>query len=361
VSGLAGSALAKTMTEIAQEPNINALCNYQMDSGLTAHVEAGAAWLSNQGLSHANPDDVVITNGSQHGIMVALMTIAKPGDTILVDPLTYPGITHLAQTLGYHLVTVEGDEFGMAADALSEACRRHAPSVLYLMPSMQNPTSTYMSVDRRGEIAQVAKSYGLFVIEDDCWGPLIQSNAPHIANLIPDQTFFLASFAKTIAGGIRIGYILAPPRMRDKLKAAVRLTCWMPAPLMAEVARRWIYDGTAERLINWQRDQINERLTTFLKYMKNHPVNHIPGSLNLWLPLPEPWTAREFKARAEDAGVQVLPAEAFAVERHKSTYKIPQAVRIGIGRPQSLDDIITGATKIARLLDHTPEDNFNVL
>ena len=357
VKGQAGKYLAKIMADISLEPNIDALCNYQLNTGMDVHVEAGATWLTYLGLENAHTDNIAITNGAQHGIMVSLMAVSSPGDTILVDPLTYPGVIHLAKKLGYRLETVANDEHGMIPDALDEACRRHAPSVLFLMPTLQNPTVTSMPTDRRLEIAKIVKKSGLFVIEDDSWGPMVDTNAPQMANLIPDQTFYLTSFSKCIAGGMRIGYVLGPPRLSDRLRAAVRMTCMMPAPLMAEIIRRWIMDGTTQELITWQRAQVDKRSTAALNSLKGHQVNYYPGSHLIWLSLPEPWTAREFKSQAEDRGIIVISADTFAIDRLKA----PQAVRIGIGHPENIEAIIKGANKLADILEQGPEDSFNVI
>ncbi len=357
IQGMVGKVLSETLADISREPNIDALCNYELNTGLESHIEAGANWLSSQGLNNAKPDNIAITSGAQHGVLVSLMSAANPGDTILVDPLTYPGITNLARKLGYRLETVRGDEDGMLPEALSEACRRHAPSVLYLMPNLQNPTATSMPTDRRHQIAAVAEKFGLFVIEDDIWGPLVKSNSPYIANILPEQTFYLSSFSKCIAGGIRIGYALAPRRLNERLRSSVRMTSWMAAPLMAEIARRWITNGKVTELIKWQRDQIDERSQAVLACLKDYKTNHYPGSHHIWLHLPEPWTARDFKNQAQDRGVVVIGADAFAVERNKA----PEAIRIGIGRPDTLYEVMQGASRLADILDQGPEDNFNIL
>jgi len=229
------------------------------------------------------------------------------------------------------------------------------------MPHSQNPTAISMPTDRRIAIADIAKKAGLFIIEGDLWGPLVTNNAPLIANLIPDQTFYLASFSKYMAAGLRIGYVLGPSRLNERLRTAIRMTCWMPPPLMAEIARRWILDGTGDELLNWQREQTYARSKAALPCLSNYNINYCPGAHHLWLTLPEPWTARDFKSRAEERNIRIFAADAFAVDRQK----VPQGVRICLGRPDTVETVVKGVTILAEILDEVPgdpsADNFSIL
>lgn len=138
--GIAGEALASTLRDIADEPNIDALANYQMQTGLTQHLEAGAHWLSGNGLD-CTIDNVTMTNGVQHGLLITLMALMSPGDTMLVEELTYPGAIHLARKFGHRADIVRMDEHGIIPEALDEVCRRTSARVLYTMPTLHNPTT----------------------------------------------------------------------------------------------------------------------------------------------------------------------------------------------------------------------------
>jgi len=351
VQGRAGPALAKTLQEIALSSDIDALANYQLNTGLDVHIEAGAKFLSDHGLRGAHPDNIAITNGVHHGILVSLMTVADPGDVILVEPLTYPGIVHLARTFGFRLETVAVDEHGIIPEALEEACRRHAPHILYCMPTVQNPTAVVTPQDRRLAIAEIAERQGVFIVEDDIWGPLIKHNAQPFSNILPDRSIYLTSLSKCMAGGVRIGYAQTPSRLTQRMRAAVRMTCWMPAPLMAEIARRWIMDGTGAALTQWQIDEVGERFTTGLKALAPYQPTYPKYSHIAWLELPEPWTARALCARLEHRGVRVIPADIFAVNKRDAT----EAIRICVGQPHSRDEVTRGMKIIADILHSDPD------
>ena len=351
VQGMAGSALSKTLHEIANTNDIDVLANYQLNTGLDAHIEAGAHWLSQHKLENAQPDRIAITNGVHHGILVALMTIADPGDVILVEPLTYPGIFHLARTFGFRLETVATDKDGIIPEALDEACRRHAPRVLYLMPTIQNPTTTVLPTDRRHAIAEIVERQGLFVIEDDIWGPLLKYDEPHFTNLIPERTIYLTSLSKCMAGGLRIGYALSPERLTQRLRAAVRMSCWMPAPLMAEIARRWIMDGTGAAMTQQQVTEVEKRFNVGFDALAPFKANHPNGAHHAWMELPAPWRANDLRIRAENRGVRLITAEIFAVNKRDA----PEAVRLCVGQAHRLDDVERGMKIIADILHSDPE------
>ena len=351
VQGLAGLALSKSLHDIADSPDIDALANYQLNTGLHTHIEAGAYWLSSHKLNDARPDRIAITNGVHHGILVSLMTIADPGDVVLVEPLTYPGILQLARTFGFRIETVATDEDGIIPEALDEACRRHAPRVLYCMPAIQNPTATVLPTKRRHAIAEIVERQGLFVVEDDIWGPLLDYDEPHFANLIPDRTLYLTSLSKCMAGGLRIGYALAPERLTQRLRAAVRMSCWMPAPLMAEIARRWIMDGTGIDMTHAQIGEVGRRFDAGLKALAPYTPRYPKGAHHVWLELPEPWRASDLRIRAESRGVRLITSEVFAVNKRNA----PEAVRLCVGQVHSIEDVTRGMKIIADILNSDPD------
>jgi DNA-binding transcriptional MocR family regulator len=150
---------------------------------------------------------------------LSLMALAKPGDEILVEEFTYPGITDLAGHLHLRLRTVALDREGIVPESLDEACRRAKPTALYCISSFQNPTAAMMSEKRRQDIAMVALEHQLTVIEDDVFGFLAPDVKPLSSFLPEDQVFYLTSTDKSIAPGLRIGYLLAPSAMIERSRS----------------------------------------------------------------------------------------------------------------------------------------------
>src|SRR4029453_6923337 len=128
---------------------------YQPHAGARHNRAAGSAWIGWAGLD-APIDRIVVTGGGQHAILLSLMALAKPGDEILVEEFTYPGITDLAGHLPLRLRTVALDREGIVPEALEEALRAGMPTALYCISSFQNPTAAFMSDERRRQIAEIA-------------------------------------------------------------------------------------------------------------------------------------------------------------------------------------------------------------
>ena len=253
IEGRAGEAMRATLLEIANTPDIDTLCNYQTAGAIPRHIEAGRVWLRSLGVE-ADAERIAIVNGAQHGIMGALMTAARSGDVVLAEQVSYPGFLNIARSFGYRIESVGMDEGGIRPDSLAEVCRRTGAKVLYLTPSVQNPTTITLSENRRRQIVEVARQHGLTIIEDDVWGALIENRQTPLAALAPERVFFVTSLSKCMAGGLRIGYVAAPEALGFRLKTMIRMTAWTTPPLTAEVAARWLTDGTGSELTSWQRD-----------------------------------------------------------------------------------------------------------
>jgi DNA-binding transcriptional MocR family regulator len=349
VRGRPGQSLAKTLADVATSSEVQDLAGYQMDTGLPRHREAGARWLARSDLA-ATPDNIAITNGAQHGILVSLMALAQPGDTVLAESLSYPGFIQVARQLGLKLEPVAMDDEGIIPEALTEAQHRTSARLLYCMPGIHNPTAVMMSSARMQVLADTVKKLDLTAIEDEVWSGLSERQAPPLSSLIPEQTIYITSLSKTMAGGLRVGYVMASTDQMARIRAMVRLTGWMAAPLMAEIASRWINDGTGLDLANWQRHAGGTRHAIARAYLSELNPTYHPAGHYLWFDLPEPWRAADFKAEAEARGVLVLSGESFAVGRTSA----PHTIRLGIGNPDTDEDVHRGLAIVADILRAGP-------
>jgi DNA-binding transcriptional MocR family regulator len=323
---------------------------YQPHAGARHNRAAGSAWIGWSGLD-APTDRIIVTGGGQHAILLSLMALAKPGDEILVEEFTYPGITDLAGHLHLRLRTVALDREGIVPESLDEACRTGKPTALYCIASFQNPTAALMSHERRHAIAKIAVHHGLTVIEDDVFGFLAPDVKPLASYLPADQVFYITSTGKSIAPGIRIGYLLAPASAIEPLSIAVLRTLVNAPPAMAELSTSLITDGTAGRIAEWKRKEIAERQTIARRVLAGLDVRTQPNSPHLWVLLPEPWRTDAFVARARHRGILLNSAESFVVGRETGV----EAVRISLGPPSTRSALEDGLTEVVRLLKRVPE------
>ncbi|NQU58124.1 MAG: PLP-dependent aminotransferase family protein [Rhodospirillales bacterium] len=346
ISGRAGKEVARTLADICREADLDALMDYQILSGRPEHLLAAAHWL-NQGGIKATPERITLTSGAQHGILITLMALTQPGDTVLAEELSYPGLIHVVRQLGLKLEPVAMDAHGLIPEALEEAARRTGARFLYCIPNIQNPTTRTMPEHRVREIAARARALDLQIMEDDVWGGLSTRESPPLIEFAPERVFHISSLSKTMAGGLRIGYVLSPVEHVEKLRTAVRLSNWMTPPLMAEIARRWIEDGTGLELANWQRQAAGKRLSYAAKALEGQTFAYHPAGHYIWLEMPLHWRAADFKAAAEARGVLVPSSESFVVGRQAA----PHAIRIAIGTHNADDgDAAKGLDILADIL-----------
>ncbi len=230
---------------------------------------------------------------------------------------------------------------------IARAARDGGVRALYCMASMHNPTTATMSETRRRDIAAIALNHGIAVIEDDIYGAF-QNPVRPLSDHAGARGYYLTGLSKTVAPGLRIGYIVAPVDKVDALGASVRASCWMAPPLMAELASRWIASGMADTIMASHRRSATDRQALAQNILKGADFQSPPGSLHLWLHLPEPWRAGEFVAAMRQQGVAIAAAETFAIGRGS----VPHSVRICLGAPRQVDDLETGLRRIAETLEN---------
>lgn len=348
--GNATRHLAETLAELGSEAaDLEDLVDYQARSGLRRHREAGADWVRRVGVE-ATPDLVTITSGAQHGVLLALMALTRPGDTVATEALTYPGLLHIAAQLDLKLVPVEIDDEGMVPDALAKVIAEHRPRAVYLVPTIHNPTTAIMSEDRLRRIASILERTGTLAVEDDVWGFLPADRPPALATMTPAQVVYVTGLSKAMAPGLRVGYIVSPEGANDSVRTVARLSNWMTPPLMAEIARRWILSGVADETVAWQRREARHRTAMAAETFRGQHFRGHENAYHIWLDLPEPWRANAFRREAEKRGVYVLSAESFVVGRAPS----PHAVRVCVGACRSREEVQRGLDILKDILESTP-------
>ena len=347
--GRVPEALQSTLAALARRGGLGSLLVYPPDGGAAEHRAAGAAWMERSGLS-ASPDHVLVTSGSQHAMTALFATLLRPGDLVVTDALTYPGLKALAGLLHLRLQGLAWDEQGLEPSALAAACQAGAVKAVYCVPTLQNPTATVMPEPRRREIAAIARQHGLLIVEDDVHGMLLPERPRPITTFAPESSLFLTGTAKTLAPGLRIGYMAAPPALVPRLAAGIRATTWMAAPLMAEIASLWIRDGTADHILEGRRRETAQRRRVLDRVLG--PLRSHPAASHVWLPLPEPWRAEALADELHRRGVAVTPASAFAISRAAA----PQAVRICLGSARDLSALESGLRLLAETLQAAPAE-----
>jgi DNA-binding transcriptional MocR family regulator len=353
--GEAEDMLRASLREFGRSGQVEMFLNYQPSAGVVSHRAIAAQWLEGAHL-RANPDNIVITNGGQHGLLLSIMALAGHGDTIATEAVTYPGIRAIAHQLGINLHPLPMDAEGLEPAALRELCATRKPKALYCMPVLQNPTTITMSEGRMSEIASIADQYGLWIIEDDVYGFLEEKRPVPLASRVPDRTIYLTSASKSMAPGLRIGFLVVPPALTRTVKEVVTMNNWMTSPLMSAIATNWIANGNADQLIRWHRTQARDRQNLAHAILGSYAEQTSTSCYHLWLQLPEPWRMDSFSAAALREGVRVITADAFSVKRDHA----PHAIRLCLGAAHSLPEIQLGLERLIGLLGSRPRPHMDL-
>jgi DNA-binding transcriptional MocR family regulator len=283
-----------------------------------------------------------IAAGTQATLMSLLMLLAKPGDSVLVERLTYPGFKAAAAQAGVRLIGVDMDEEGIEPDALDRAGRMYKASLIYLTPTMNNPTTSTQSQARRQQVADIIRKHELTLIEDDPHVFLAPGTAP-LATFIPERTYLTASLAKCIAPGLRTSLLVAPDRASaGRVAAGIRAVTQMASPLMTAIALRWMRNGTAEKIIEAIVAEAQARQVLASEVLAGHAYAAHPSGHHIWLALPEAWSSAQFGIQVQKRGVAVVTSDAFAT-RHPA----PDFVRVALGAARTRADL-TRALEILR-------------
>ena len=353
---LPAQALSDTLEELSRSLDVGSLLLYQDNAGMELHRHAGASWVS-QRMPDADPSVVVVTNGAQHAISVLLSALTSQGDVVLTEALTYPAFRSAAEHLKLEVRGLEMDDDGIRVDAFRRACRAGA-RLLYITPTLHNPTTISMPPARRSAIARVAREFGVRIIEDDVYGILVEDAPAPLATHAPELTYFVSSLTKAVAGGLRIGYVLCPsPAAADRIAGGVRVTTWAAPPLMAQIASRWVRSRVAREILRANRAEASRRQTIATRILSSYAWHAERFSYHGWLHLPDEWTTAEFVAQARKARVAVTPGDAFAVSGRCE----PPAVRLSLTATPDRNSLEDALDRIVRLLELGPRASNNVL
>ena len=323
--------------------------SYHSETGMRRHREAGAQWLRRFGTS-GQWNRVMVTHGAQHGLACVLRTVARPGDAVLTESLSYPGLQALARSMRLQLIGIETDDQGMVPQALERAAKTFDTKFVYCAPTLHNPTGATMPMERREAVAAVMRTHGLFIIEDCVHAAMQAQPLPALSTWLPEQSFLLSSFSKVLAPGLRVGYVEAAPAWLSKFAASMRADSWMVAPLLPEIATRWLESDAMEGLIAQQRQMTAQRLNCARAVLQGLDFKTDADFPLIWLPLPEPWRAGQFAAALRQAGVLVRTADHFAVGRSAA----PHAIRISLNAPASVEHLEAGLHILKTLIDNPP-------
>lgn len=261
-------------------------------------------------------DQVVISSGSAHGIGVVCEALIDPGDIVLAESPNFPGSLRTIRTFGADIVAISMDELGIRVDRLEEELKRlrdqgKRAKLLYTIPTHQNPAGCTLPLDRRERLVELAREHAFFLLEDDAYGELWFDREPPpslFALSKGDHGIKVSSFSKTIATGLRMGWILSTPVLAARI-AAVRYDMGsspFQGRVIAEMIRNGDLDTHIERLRGIYARKLERVEGALARYCSEYCSYERPrGGFFLWLKLHPGIDAGAVQVAANERGVIV--------------------------------------------------------
>lgn len=353
--------MAEMMTEalarLGDRSRLATLVNYAHPAGRVEHRAAMARWLETRDIA-VSAEQLLIAPGCQGGLSAVISAITRPGDTMLCESLSWPGMVSFAWMRGLRAQGVAMDRDGIIPDAFEEACARYRPAAAYLMPTMHNPTTTVLPAARRERLSEIARRHRVFLVEDDVYGFLCPESPPPLRAYAPDRVIYVSSLSKAVAPGLRVGCVVGPEAVMPGIGAALRTMLLMSAPLQSELAMHLIDSGLAAKAADRQRAVAKRRqllAAAALGPLYDPRWAGNGSAFHVWLPLPEPWRIHDFVMAMRDRGVAVTPGDSFHVDSDhhddRGAMTVPRnAVRVCLSSAENDDDIRHGLDLVARTL-----------
>lgn len=305
--------------------------------------------LSKKGIS-ASPSSILIVSGGLQGLQLISLGLLERGSSILVESPSYLNSIHVFQSAGMHLHGIPMDEQGIRLDTMDRLKRQHRAALLYTIPSFQNPTGTLMSADRRSELLSVCAQERLPVIEDDVYGDIwFNSPSPPPLKALDKHglVLYMGSMSKTLGPGLRLGWIVGPEPVIDRLSDIKMQTDYGSSSLSQHAVAEWLSSGFYENHLVHIRAELLRRRDFTLSILEEHFHDiacwNIPqGGFYIWLRIKNPLSIRHLFEQALKESILLNPGNIY--DRNDQ-----QHLRLSYAYA-SYDQLESGLTRLAELI-----------
>ncbi|GJQ52251.1 MAG: aminotransferase [Anaerolineaceae bacterium] len=306
--------------------------------------------------AEVNADNILITSGSQQALDFIGRLFINRGDYIVLESPTYLGALQAWNAFGAQYIPVRSDEHGMVVDEL-EAALRIGPKFIYVLPNFQNPGGSTLPLERRKQLVKIADKYGVPIIEDDPYGQL-RYEGEHIPSIVSldseyrgpngghysGNVIYLSTFSKLLAPGLRLGWVVAPPEVIQKLAVTKQAADLHTSSFNQYVAYEVAKGGFLDEHVKLIRATYKERRDVMIEMMEEMFPSGVTwrkphGGMFLWSVLPEGMDSSEMLKRAIERKVAFVPGEPFHPNgggkntlRLNFSYSSPEIIREGMAR-----------------------------
>jgi DNA-binding transcriptional MocR family regulator len=271
-------------------------------------------------------DEIVCASGARQGLTIAARALLRPGDVAACESPSFVAPINAMRDAGARILPVPVDEDGLDTEALEQLLRRHEIKVLALQPRLHNPTGRDLSPERRERLVELARRHGFFIVEDGVYCDLRfeGEQVPSLRAMAPDHVVYVDSMSKTVAPGMRMGWIAASGPVYDRIAREKQNDDMAGVTLTQLVVARYLASGEYEALIERAIEFHRERCDTLIAGLEKHVGDMATwtrprGGAHIWLELADRLDDRDLYAEARRQGVTFLPGAAVTPERPRAT------------------------------------------
>ena len=293
------------------------LMRYETPEGDTQLRLELTTFLRERGIE-AMPDGALITSGAMQGLSLATQALAQRGDSMIIDQPTYPGMIHILKAFGVRPIIAPHDGEGPVLDQVERALVEDNPRALYITSTFHNPTGACLSARRRRDLLTLASQYNLPIVEDDVCGMLAYDGPPPPALKAQDRAdsvIYVSSFSKMLMPGLRVGFMVPPPYLLNRLLSLRRATDLYGAIFTQRALSVFLQQGRLKAHLRRVIPVYRERRDALMRAMKRHLPTGVrweepSGGFATWVTLPQP-NARAVHKAALHHGIAITPGAAF--------------------------------------------------
>ncbi len=331
---------------------------YTESQGIPELREEISHFMRRTGRCSTDPENIVITSGSQEALYVLSLALLDPGDVVIVERPTYLAMIQILRSLNVDIIDIELEDDGISITQLENTLKKlkednRKIKFIYVVPTCQNPTGITMSMDKRKSLIELAEKYDIYIVEDDPYSYYLYEETEHsepLAKLCPERVIYCSTISKILAPGLRIGWIAAPQELVPhivKMKQIVSLqTTTLVQYALVEIFRRRIVEKRIPALSEHYRKKRDAMLEALETYMPEYVSWTRPvGGMFVWVRTrPDIDTSHMLRTAIEKYGVAYVPGEAFY-----ATNPCRNTMRLNFTYP-SIRDIYTGIERLGNLL-----------
>jgi len=310
---------------------------------------------------HVQPQHILLTTGTQQAIDLLVRVYVDPGDPVLVDNPTSPGLLQVLRLQGAAIIPVEGDQDGMVPEHLEAMIRKHKPKLLMTAPNFTNPTGVAWSLERRKKSLDLCISHGLLIVEDDSYGDLSfadsKNQAPELPSIFSleekqgEHVLYVGSFSKTVAPALRTGWAAGNRRVIEMMTAVKQMADWQSSMLNQRMLHHLLESKhfQLEDHIGMLNREYAIRLKLMVELLKRSAwkdsTYSIPsGGMFLWVQLPPGLDGEALLRAALLKGVAFLPGSMCSATSAKD--RIRECIRLNFTHP-GRDELLLGMNLIS--------------